>query len=183
MPLPLNDLEWRIQFPIRILAHTKNLLFKRKLWITELPSSSPSPLDVSYYSFSHLQRMMRSEDVLEEEKAYRVKSFIFFVLLLTLLFSNWASSEQQLTTIYSYTLYTKEIQVWKWLNYLANINAKLQDPRSKDHSLPLHTFSDKNYWTWLWNITRLSRQFPRFPFHFCIQDIMIHDFNFMHFGC
>lgn len=81
-------------------------------------------------------------DALEEGKIYRVKRFLFLLLLLTLLFS-WTSSVLQLPTKRSYTLYTKEIRVWEWLS-LTNINAKLQDPSSKDHSLPLYSFSDKN---------------------------------------
>lgn len=90
----------------------------------------------------------------------------FFLLLLALLFSNWILSMQQLVTIRSCTLYTKKIQVWKWLSYLANINAQLQYPSSKDHPFLFHSSSNENYCTWIWNMTILSRQFPRFPFHF-----------------
>lgn len=72
----------------------------------------------------------------EDEKVSRVKRFPFF-LLLTLLFPKWTSLAQQLTTMCSHTVHTKETQVSKWLSYLASINAKLHDPSSKDHFLPL----------------------------------------------
>ena len=102
--------------------------------------------------------------------------------LQTLLFFKWTSSVQQLTTTCRYTLHVKEIQVGKWLSYLANTNAELHDPSSKDHFLPLHTSSNKNYWTWLWNMMRLSRRFPSFPFHFASRINIIHDFNFYTFS-
>lgn len=153
----------------------KNFLFQKEAVDYRIPCVSPL-LTLLLISREWWGLM----DILEEETVYRVKSSLckYRLFCLTLLFSNWTSSKQQLTTIYSYTLYTKEVQVWKWLSYLANINVKLQDPSSKDHSLPLHISSDKNYWTWLWNIIRLHRQFPRFPFRFCIQETMTHDFNF-----
>ena len=67
--------------------------------------------------------------------------------LQTLLFFKWTSPAQQLTATCSLTLHTEEIQVGKWLSYLANINDKLHGPGSKDHPLPLPIFSNKNYWT------------------------------------
>lgn len=170
--LLLNYFEWRIRFPTRILAHTKTFSSKRKLWITEL--IIPLLPTCCYYSVSHCQKMMRSDGCIGGGKNIQSSEVSFLLLLLTLLFS-WTSSVQQLTTIWSYTLYTKEIQVWEWLS-LTNINAKLQDPSSKDHSLPLYSSSDKNDCTWLWNMISFQDFF--FIFH---QDVMIHDFNFCTF--